>query len=659
MLNPVRGLSQEAVIIDISQEKVLIGGNKYYVHNITSGQTLYSISKAYGVSQKIIARENPGVYLGIKAGQTLFIPVMENKVNIIVENRDTINYFYHEIEQGQTLYYLSKKYETDSSDIIEHNPDIDVYSLTIGQSIRIPKNKLSKTKTYNIEDENFIYHKVTSRKETIFSLTRKYNVKVREFKKVNPGTLWGLRVNEVYKIPKEFIEGSKEKPFIPGEILDTKIIDEAIDLDYYEGLKIDKQEETYRVILMLPLYLTINDTLDINDTIPRPERIYDDSERFIEFYEGALIAIDSMSKTNLSMEIIVKDTERDPDKVEEIFQELDLRNIDLIIGPVYTPCIEVASRYSRNYNIKMVSPLSENKDLLLSNPFAFQVVPSESVQLNYASSYLSRYYDKNVITILQYHTDTTYIKSINADPFLYQEHIEDSIKMEDYCSQIIDNLSNEDRSEDLLYKKIYFDENEYKRLPDDTLSLHVEDVLSVGMDNLVIILSEDPVFATDLITKLNIVSDKYQIHLFGMPHWLSSMDIPLEYLFNLNLQYFTNFRYPYFDYSTPSASRFLEMYRAKYFIEPSKYSRQGYDVMLYYLNALNWFGSNFEKALPYIDYILSRTSLQNKYNYKRTNSGGGFENHSLSIVEYNKEEFKKKIVNHTISSKTNRRSRRN
>ena len=658
---PVFCSPQETISISISKEKVLIEGNKYFVHNISAGQTLYSISKAYGVSQKIIARENPGIYLGIKAGQTLFIPVIENIEKVIEEVRDTINYRYHQIESGQTLYYLSKKYETDTSDIIEHNPKTDINNLLVDSYIRIPRDKHSKTRTFNIEDDRFIYHKVTSKKESIFSLSRKYNVKVREFKEVNPGILWGLRVNEVYKIPKENMGGGQDNQVLLEELTNRLDENEILDLEFYEDLKDEKEEKTYRIVLLLPLNIATNfsDTLDINDTIPKPEIISEESEVFLEFLYGAKIAIDSLRKTNLSAEIIIKDTEGNTERVDEIFQELDLSTIDLIIGPAFSRCIEVASRYSGSYNIKLVSPLSSNNDFLQSNPNAFQVIPSESVQYDKAASYLSRYYDKNVAIILQYRSDTTYLKNINADPYLYDKHIEDSLEMENYYSQIIEYLSNNMRQEDLLYKKIYFDENEYNRLPDDTLSLHIEDVLSLGMDNLVVILSKDEVFATDLITKLNIVSDKYKIHLFGMPDWLSRMDIDVEYLFNLNLQYYTNFRSSFVDYSLPSTIRFLELYRNKHLLEPTNFSMQGYDVMFYFLNALHWFGKDFEKALPYIDYILSKSSLQNRYNFKRLNSRGGFENYSVSIIEYNKEEFKRRLIPITDSQEIFRRSRRN
>jgi ABC-type branched-subunit amino acid transport system substrate-binding protein/LysM repeat protein len=52
-----------------------IEGRPFYIHTIRRGQTLYMISKAYGVEVKDIINENPGVKEGIRADETLRIPI--------------------------------------------------------------------------------------------------------------------------------------------------------------------------------------------------------------------------------------------------------------------------------------------------------------------------------------------------------------------------------------------------------------------------------------------------------------------------------------------------------------------------------------------------------------------------------------------------------
>ena len=67
-------VAQEQVPVTRSNNKVVIEGNVYYVHVVKPGQTLYSISKAYNVTEKEITIENPGITSNLSIGQVLKIP---------------------------------------------------------------------------------------------------------------------------------------------------------------------------------------------------------------------------------------------------------------------------------------------------------------------------------------------------------------------------------------------------------------------------------------------------------------------------------------------------------------------------------------------------------------------------------------------------------
>lgn len=69
--------AQEPQSIEKSQTIVYINGAKYYVHNVRHGETLYSLAKTYGVAEQVIAAENPQLAQGLKADQSLKIPVVE------------------------------------------------------------------------------------------------------------------------------------------------------------------------------------------------------------------------------------------------------------------------------------------------------------------------------------------------------------------------------------------------------------------------------------------------------------------------------------------------------------------------------------------------------------------------------------------------------
>ena len=71
----------KATPVTISRDKVRRDGKLFYSHVVLEKQTLFSISKAYGVTLQDIYDSNPTLNLeteGLKTYQILLIPVVEN-----------------------------------------------------------------------------------------------------------------------------------------------------------------------------------------------------------------------------------------------------------------------------------------------------------------------------------------------------------------------------------------------------------------------------------------------------------------------------------------------------------------------------------------------------------------------------------------------------
>ena len=74
---PVAAQVYEVPEIEISKDKVRVDGKSYYAHVVTAKQTLFSISKAYGVTVDEIYEANRNLQLetaGLKTGQVILIP---------------------------------------------------------------------------------------------------------------------------------------------------------------------------------------------------------------------------------------------------------------------------------------------------------------------------------------------------------------------------------------------------------------------------------------------------------------------------------------------------------------------------------------------------------------------------------------------------------
>src|SRR4030042_5938126 len=65
------------VVVERSNDKVIISGTAYYIHYVKKGETAYSISRAYGITVDELNRENPPALYGVREGQTLRIPVRD------------------------------------------------------------------------------------------------------------------------------------------------------------------------------------------------------------------------------------------------------------------------------------------------------------------------------------------------------------------------------------------------------------------------------------------------------------------------------------------------------------------------------------------------------------------------------------------------------
>ena len=161
----------------------------HFIHTVTKGQSLYSISAMYNVAIADIVKLNPGSDERIREGQTLKIPQtsVDNKV------------IFHTIQPGETLYKLSVKHGVSVERICRANPGLSAKNFRIGQVIAIPpKGKASseiKAQTpveatpqvqepqpeKSSKPKYRELHKI-QRKETVYSISRMYGITEEELK---------------------------------------------------------------------------------------------------------------------------------------------------------------------------------------------------------------------------------------------------------------------------------------------------------------------------------------------------------------------------------------------------------------------------------------------------------------------------------------------
>lgn len=180
-------------------------GKLFILHRITSGETLYSISKKYNASVDAVKKANPEWAQGLQVGQILKVP--SPILYIAPPSTSNQSVKTHTVSAGETLYSITTKYSITLDELKKANPGL-TSSINVGQELNLPskggetsqttKPATTKPNSTSSTTKETIEHKVASG-ETLYSIARKYSVSVEDIKKANPG-IGSLKVGQLVKV---------------------------------------------------------------------------------------------------------------------------------------------------------------------------------------------------------------------------------------------------------------------------------------------------------------------------------------------------------------------------------------------------------------------------------------------------------------------------
>ena len=486
----------------------------------------------------------------------------------------------HDVKNGETLYSVSKHYDVTISDLVKANPKAK-RGLRNGMSIVIPIIHES------IDTVVYIMHKVKPL-ESFYSIKNKYGIKQKELLEYNPQLIEGFRSGTFIKIPQNQEIDVTEK---------IELLEDESEFDIFEMLKRRKnkfkKKDTYDIAFMLPLYLDKNDTIEAYQNLHDETSIYKKTRYALDFYSGAKVAIDSLNKAGMSINVHVYDTKNDPHETFDLVATKEFDDMDLVIGPFYSKNFKIAAEILSRRNVPIVAPLSTKGNLLENIPNAFQVIPTPKRQVTYLSEYIAENYSDKNITLVRRNTEqeSTFadwmISSLEMDSINYKEILVDGA--------VIDSIHHE--------------------------------LDSLAHTNVILIPSTENDFVTDLLTKLNATRDT-SIVVFGMPDWYDFKNLDFDYLMNLNVHIPNS---GVISYSDDLTKYFVKEYQSSTGADPSaRFAFSGFDVSFYFLSLLNRYGGI--SADMYIE-PKEMLNVNFDYNYKR-NEKNGSRNQSVHIIKY-------------------------
>lgn len=346
LINKNKVLSVEGLIIgqelNIPYQKKLGQETPSDSHIVQTKETWYSLSKLYGVTIENLKATNLEVSLGgLKIGSTIEIP-KNKKISLKSPEENT-----HVIAKGETLYSVSRFYGINVDELLAVNDTVVVDSLMIGTVLSLPKKVIESVTVSTVMPvykSAPVFYDFKSDVDSLDVILKEYKVSKDSIRSLNPS------IDSLMTNGGKILMGFKKSHQLFGNrqwFKDSIIIDKPIS-----------------AMIMLPFDLKKNDTLSKeilfanNSSLP---------SIVSDFYMGAEIAIDSLKKQGVQLNINVFDTEKSIDSINKNITKLKTSKPDVIIGPLYSSnAIYVATQFPKIpvyypiYSKKQSSFLNDN-----------------------------------------------------------------------------------------------------------------------------------------------------------------------------------------------------------------------------------------------------------------------------------------------------------
>jgi LysM repeat protein len=118
----------------------------FFFHELEKGESIYSLSKSFGIPLSEVKRINPGLdFSQISLGQKVAFPIINDEV---LENYDQIK-LYYKVKPKETLYTIAKKYFEKDVSTIRNLNNLNSNGIDIGQQLIIGYLPFNQIKPIN------------------------------------------------------------------------------------------------------------------------------------------------------------------------------------------------------------------------------------------------------------------------------------------------------------------------------------------------------------------------------------------------------------------------------------------------------------------------------------------------------------------------------
>lgn len=367
-------------------------------HLVQPKETLYSLSKQYNVTVDAIKAANGDLLAnGLKIGQNIKIPASDGSVPVAskpvevakpavketpkvaapkVESKpetSTEGIAYHVIEPKETKYGISKRYGMTIAELERLNPQI-INDFPIGLKLLVAGNVPIATapvaasrpiaekpvaETSASSTKKYLEEYVVKPNETIITIANDYGITDKELISLNPELKKGIKQGMILRVPK----GQRKEP---------------VKKEQGNLMKSINTNARKQLALLFPFNISKIESDTVNSTQARLKK-----DKFLnltlDFYSGALMAIDSAKVLGMNVDIKILDSQetKNTSNVAALVQQNNLQGMDAIVGPFYQANVEKLAELVEPTKTPVISPLSKESGKKYSN--LYQSMPSSEL----------------------------------------------------------------------------------------------------------------------------------------------------------------------------------------------------------------------------------------------------------------------------------------
>lgn len=482
---------------------------KYVSYTVKKGETIKSIAKVYHISKRDLLKLNPGVSKKPRPNTVIIVP-NKNYGKDIVEIKKVEDNLYT-VKPKETLFGISRKFGITIEELKVANPTLKAKEdVKIGMKLVIPK----PTSTQAKDSVNYVLHSVVL-DDTIFNLTRRYEVTEESLLNLNPILKEGLKLGMLLKIK-------------PIEIIEEDAV-------FVEEPNLNK---VLNVVLMLPYQL--NKLTDSNR-----DKSFEKSTSLLniatDFHLGAQIAIDSLRQKGLTINVSYFDTEKSNYKLQHLVNKNNFREVDVVIGPLF---YEKAHWLSKHIKTPVVAPLFSKKQGEMSSGNLIQSSPNLEMYENKLLTYMEEIYKGETIVVVN------------------DEKPENQSKL----WRIVNKLKAFDSIQNVtvIKSKDGFIASEIFTKKMDTLA-----------KNWIFLISNDKITTAATVNNLKTYVEDVDVRLFALNKGKNFDNVNNSFLGKLNFVFPTS---EFLNINDIKVKRFYKKYKSKNYALPTKYAIRGFDV---------------------------------------------------------------------------------